>query len=165
MTVSFGENYVFSVRRRTHYDEQKIIHNYCLRTATQDIIEFDYWSATWELSGIDCMLCASLRKDEYSIPALSNLKQMSMPKYCINPIQFGPLEVYYNYNEMNLCLDDSVRCDEIVAYYSEGRVDFFYDPEGYLVDIRVRDLSDHEYQVLKDEEEDYGHYMKAYSII
>ncbi len=120
-----------------NYDEHTIIHRYCLRNGKQDVIE----NKNQEISGIDCMLCTSLWEDSYKTPEHSKLKKLKYPKNTLNPDLFGLLEVYYNPKEMNLCFDTGKDYGDIDSYYSEGRVDFFYDSEGYLLDVRIKDLS------------------------
>ena len=117
------------------------------------------------ICSIDCITVKKLKEEEYKIPPYKELFECNLPISALdyrNKEEEFNFKILYNKNELNIILKDK---SEIKGYYKNGRIDFFYDNDGYICNIRVNNLNINEYLILKLEELEPGYYMNNYDII
>ena len=108
--------------------------------------------------GVNCILSVFMNKGTIKLP---NYKEIEINND--NKLNLGRLnaqeffKIVYNREEANIIIKPA---DEITSYYTSGRIDFYYDNQMKLCDIRVRNLTREEYAVLYNDELDYGCYME-----
>lgn len=69
--------------------------------------------------------------------------------------------MYYDKNELNISFKNSNK----IAYYSKrDRIEFFYDEDINICNLRITNLIQDEYLFLKNEERNPGAYLQGYDI-
>ena len=114
---------------------------------------------------ISCILVSNIQEKKLTLPSLNDLKERyNTPFFLENGFEnsnTNDFEMYYNKNELNISFNNSNK----IAYYSKrDRIEFFYDEDINICDLRIINLSQAEYLFLKNEERNPGAYLKGYDI-
>ena len=122
------------------------------------IMEILYDYGDYSIISVNCILSVFMDNMDYKLPDYDTLNKVDENKLIFERWQTDEyFRVIFNKKEANIVLGLP---ESISNYYTNGRVDFYFNNEMKLCDIRVRDLTYEEYCVLFDEQYNYGNYMQ-----
>ena len=121
-----------------------------------NILEIEYNPNDNSINSIYCPLCCDICEYDLKVPPYNDLKKID--KNIITSTKQNYFRIFYTHNNLDLFLES---VPKIKSYYTNGRIDYFYDENMELCNIRIKDLTEEEYNVIHNEEYDVGHYMKV----
>ena len=115
-------------------------------------IEIQISSFTTVISNIECVYLGKVFSEpNLWLPDIRSNPDLEMRYFpsCGNDCGYGerlPCLVNVVRNELDIVLKGSV--DEVCSYHKDDRVEYYYSEDGDLLYIKVRDLTDEEYEFL-----------------
>ncbi|MBQ6799363.1 MAG: hypothetical protein IJP11_09015 [Oscillospiraceae bacterium] len=115
-------------------------------------IEIQISPFTTVISNIECVYLGKVFSEpNLWLPDIRSNPDLEMRHFpsCGNDCGYGerlPCLVNVVRNELDIVLKGSV--DEVCSYHKDGRVEYYYSEDDDLLYIKVRDLTDEEYEFL-----------------
>ncbi len=128
---------------------------------TNNIFELDLYVLGNEICSGVCALSNRIEESDYELPDINDLEKKYIASYFsesgpINVENAGSFSIIYNQKDMHICFKPK---SLIKSYYELGRLILYYDDKYGLCDIRIKDLTEEEYNFLKQEELNPGSYL------
>lgn len=126
-----------------------------------NILIIDYDSIFKSIVSVECIYSEEIFEDHYELPKHHELIKKDTAILSIDPNEYDELRMLYflliyDKKKLNIVFKNK---DDIASYYTNGRVDYYFDNNGYICGITVNDLTEEEYGILKNEELNPGYYL------
>lgn len=161
--ANFGDEYLFYISNDNEDYKQGRLTTTMRLGSGLNILEISTYNVDGIIESIRCLSSKSIKEDTLSLPPIDSLEKRFISAYFpenkVSGFAYtGEFEIIFNQKEMNIIIDDKE--NSIKEAFQNDRITYYYDDNFGLSCIRIDNLTEEEYNLLKEESLNPGAFMK-----